>query len=501
MAIRLYRPLVVASVAFSVAGIGWSVVSRNNVVPPPKDFAKGFDSITTAQVTEWMNFLAGPETQGRGSGQPGFQKAADFMAARFKEYGLKPIGDDGTYFQNLPFTRSRLSPGSYLSMKSKKIQLSPASDIQSTVGAPFEATGELAVVRTNGRNASLASPEGLAGKIVLVFTDSPRSRVISQINTAGAKGVFTVTKDVLVNTWSVRRSVSSPATLTAPAPAPTRASGRISEAAAMRLIGASGAMPAEPAADQATMAVYSQTVELNLTPESEQIKVPNVVGLLEGSDPTLAHEHVGLGAHLDHLGVQNGRVYPGADDDASGNASLLAVLKAFHENPKKPRRSVLFMAFCGEEMGLVGSRYYADNPILPLSNMVAELQMDMVGRNEETSADKAEDNVNTMHLVGSKRISMELHNIILDLNKHVGFEFEYDQEDVYTRSDHYSFAAKGVPIAFVFSGFHPDYHQPTDTLDKINFEKIANAGRLFYLVASDLANRDARPKKDAVTGN
>ena len=500
MAIRLTRPLVVASVALSVAGASWAFVSFNNVVPAPKDYAKGFDSISVEQVKEWMEFLAGPETQGRGSGQPGFQKAADFMAARFKEYGLKPIGDDGTYFQNLPYTRSRLSPGSFIAMKAKKIELTPASDIQATVAAPFEASGELAVVRANGRNASLASPEALAGKIVIVFSDSPRSRVTGQINGAGAKGVFTVTKDVLVNTWSVRRSSNSAAALTSTPPAVTRASGRISEAAAMRLIGASGEMPAEPGADQATMAVYTTTIDMSLTPESEQIKVPNVVGLLEGSDPTLAAEHVGIGAHLDHLGVQNGRVYPGADDDASGNSSMLAVLKAFHDNPKKPRRSVLFMAFCGEEMGLVGSRYYADNPILPLNNMVAELQMDMVGRNEETSQDKPEDNVNTMHLVGSKRLSMELHNIIIDLNKHVGFEFEYDQEDVYTRSDHYSFAAKGVPVAFVFSGFHPDYHQPTDTLEKINYEKIANAGRLFYLVASELANRDARPKKDA-TGN
>lgn len=500
MAVRLRRSLISAGLVFSVAGIAWSLTNTVRTEPAPKDYAKGFSSITAEQVKEWMEFLAGPETQGRGTGQPGFYKAAEFMAGKFKEYGLKPIGDDGTYFQNVPFTRSRLSPDSYLEMPGKRIKLTPNGDITATAPSAFEATGGLAVVRVNGRNASLASPEGLSGKIVIMFSDNPRSRVTSQINQAGAKAVFTVTREKLVNTWSVRRSVSSPTGLTTPPPTVSRISGRITEDAAMKMISAAGAMPAEPAADQATMAVFTEEVKVNVNPETEQTKVPNVVGLLEGSDPTLAVEHVGLGAHLDHLGVQNGRVYPGADDDASGNASLLAVLKAFHDNPKKPRRSILFMAFCGEEMGLVGSRYYADNPILPLTNMVAELQMDMVGRNEETTQDKPEDNVNTMHLVGSKRISMELHNMIIDLNKHVGFEFEYDQEDVYTRSDHYSFAAKGVPIAFVFSGFHPDYHQPTDTLDKINFEKIANAGRLFYLVASELANRDARLKKDA-TGN
>ena len=135
--------------------------------------------------------------------------------------------------------------------------------------------------------------------------------------------------------------------------------------------------------------------------------------------------------------------------------------------------------------------------------MVAELQMDMVGRDsdgvqngDESRVDKREENVDTIRLVGSKRISTELDSTIQSMNKYVGFRFKYDAEDVYTRSDHYNFARKGIPIAFLFDGFHPDYHQPTDTIDKIDFPKLANAARLYYLTAMTIANQSLPPKKD-----
>jgi Zn-dependent M28 family amino/carboxypeptidase len=201
--------------------------------------------------------------------------------------------------------------------------------------------------------------------------------------------------------------------------------------------------------------------------------------------------------------VAGGQVYAGADDDGSGSTALLQVAKAFKDNGKKPKRSLLFMAFCGEEMGLIGSGYYADNPLFPHDKMIAELQMDMVGRNsvgpqngDRNRIDIEAENIDTIRLVGSKRISMDLHNTILDINKHVGFKFKYDGEDVYTRSDHYQFAKNGIPIAFLFSGFHPDYHQASDTIEKINFDKIANTAKLFYLTAAVLGDRVERPAKD-----
>ena len=155
----------------------------------------------------------------------------------------------------------------------------------------------------------------------------------------------------------------------------------------------------------------------------------------------------------------------------------------------------MVIAVCGEELGLLGSRYYVEHPIFPIEKTICELQMDMIGRNEENAKEKAADNLDTIHLVGSTRISKELHEHILAINeKHIGFKFEYDEEDVYTRSDHYNFAIKGIPIAFFFSGFHPDYHQATDDVEKINFDKIVSTARLVYLTAFTVADQTERLK-------
>ncbi|MBW7928849.1 MAG: M20/M25/M40 family metallo-hydrolase, partial [Fimbriimonadaceae bacterium] len=253
-------------------------------------------------------------------------------------------------------------------------------------------------------------------------------------------------------------------------------SGSITETALATLMAdekawSNGEKPYKESAAKATLTVKVQT---------ESVGIPNVVGLFEGSDPELKHEVVAIGCHLDHLGTRNGVMYPGADDDASGTTALIAVAKMLQANPVKPKRSILFIAFTGEEMGLNGSRWYSDNPLIPMEKTLALFQMDMVGRNEEKPNEKAEDNVDTIHLVGSKRISTGLHEHVLKINEHVNFQFEYDEEGVYTRSDHYNFARKGVPIAFFFSGFHPDYHQPTDTPDKINYDKVLNASKLAY---------------------
>jgi Zn-dependent M28 family amino/carboxypeptidase len=210
-----------------------------------------------------------------------------------------------------------------------------------------------------------------------------------------------------------------------------------------------------------------------------------------------------VGSHLDHLGTDGNTIWYGADDDGSGSTAVLAIAKAFSSNPIRPKRSVLFMTFCGEEMGLLGSAYYVQNPIIPLEKTQCLMQMDMVGRDsfgaqngDQKRIDKLEENHNTMRLVGSKRISQEYDDIIQEVNQHVGFVFKYDAEDVYTRSDHYNFARNGVPIAFQFCGFTPDYHQPTDTVDKINFDKIANAAKLCYLTLMKVGNMDGKLKRN-----
>jgi hypothetical protein len=244
----------------------------------------------------------------------------------------------------------------------------------------------------------------------------------------------------------------------------------------------------------------------------------NVVGIVEGSDAQLKKTFVAIGAHYDHLGYMQGlrydgmsgqcvgtdadRICNGADDDGSGTTALIGLARAFAQRPK-PKRSLVFVWHAGEELGLFGSRYFADSPPLAIgdiSNVVAQLNIDMIGRNKDNKASET----NTVYAVGADRISTELHNTLIDANaslpRPLSINFEMndpsDNERIYYRSDHFSYASKGIPIIFFFSGLHPDYHQVTDTVDKIDFDKIARIGQLVYEIGRRLANQDHPPFRD-----
>jgi hypothetical protein len=450
--------------------------------PPPAHLASGFNAIRTEDVKTWISYLAGPECAGRGTGQEGYQKAAEYVAARFKEFGLKPIGENGTYFQNVPFLRTEVDlVNSAIEIGGARLAFQDGVVLDGA-SADAEVEGELAFVR-----GGVTDPEALRGRIVLFDGEMSREVRTALMRTQAAM-VLTVVDAVAPAQPRVSAGGRPPRQ--------GRLSGRISRSAAERLATAAGINL--PNAEMGTTTVVTPAnVKVLLKVKTAEVGVPNVVGLLEGSDPVLKEEVVGIGAHLDHLGKQGEVIYYGADDDASGSTALIAVAKALASNPTRPKRSILFIAFCGEEMGLIGSRYYTDNPLIPNEKMICHLQMDMVGRNEESQVEPASENADTIHLVGSKRLSSELHSLVLAMNRYVNFRFEYDEEDVFSRSDHVNFHNKGIPIAFLFDGFHPDYHQPTDTIDKINLEKIVNAARLFYLVAYEAANRDAPFKKDS----
>lgn len=458
-------------------------------VDAPSHLRDGLSAIRTSDARTWLNYLAGPECMGRGTGQPGYQKAADYVAARFREFGLKPIGENGTYFQNLTFQKVTLDAAkSNITIEPTDRALMPSSGFAiDGLAADVNLKGSVMFVRAGTKEAQAPDASVFRDKIV-VLTAVDGAAITNQIARSGAAALLTVVPGTSVE--------SSERTLrpggSRPGRAPRTVRGRLTHAFATQLASLTGVDAGLVRASGETpfQAVDSaRTASMTLALETTEVKVPNVVAALEGSDPALKHEVVGIGSHLDHMGVQNGVVFWGADDDASGSTALLLVAKAFSQNPVKPKRTIVFMAFAAEEMGLLGAGHYATNPIYPLKDQVAHLQMDMVGRNEQTNTERAEDNIDTIHLVGSQRHSTQLHELCLEMNKYVGFKFEYDEEDVYTRSDHYQFASRGVPVAFVFSGFHPDYHQPTDTADKINFDKIANAAKLFYMVAHEAGTR------------
>ncbi len=235
--------------------------------------------------------------------------------------------------------------------------------------------------------------------------------------------------------------------------------------------------------------------------KKKYVQGENVLGFIEGTD--LKDEVLIITAHYDHLGKKESLIYNGADDNASGTAAILEIAEAFmlaKEQGKGPRRSVLIMPVSGEEKGLLGSKYYTDNPIYPLENTIANLNIDMIGR-----VDEFHENSDYVYLIGSDRLSTELHNISEEVNrKYFNLELDYtfnDKDDpnrYYYRSDHYNFAKNNIPVIFYFNGVHEDYHKPTDTIEKIDFKKIQKISRYIFLTAWELANRDERPKLDII---
>jgi Zn-dependent M28 family amino/carboxypeptidase len=228
----------------------------------------------------------------------------------------------------------------------------------------------------------------------------------------------------------------------------------------------------------------------------------NVLAYIKGSDKP--DEVIVISAHLDHIGIsRNGEINNGADDDGSGTVALIEIAKAFKAAVDKgfgPKRSILFLHVTGEEIGLYGSKYYAEvDPVFPLENTVADLNIDMIGRVDK----KHENQRNYLYLIGSDKLSKELHTISEAVNKkYFNMEFDYtfnddnDPNRFYYRSDHYNFAKNNIPVIFYFNGTHADYHRPTDTPDKIEYDLLETRSRLIFHTAWELANREERIKVD-----
>ena len=231
----------------------------------------------------------------------------------------------------------------------------------------------------------------------------------------------------------------------------------------------------------------------------------NVVAFLKGSEKP--DEILVISSHYDHVGIDDqGRIYNGADDDGSGTVGVLEIAEAFVEASKDgytPKRSILFLNVTGEEKGLIGSKFYTDNPIFPLENTVADLNIDMIGRIDPAH----EGNDNYVYLIGSDKLSTDLHKLSEEVNsKYINLDLDYKYNDendpnrFYYRSDHYNFAKNNIPIIFYFNGTHADYHKHTDTPDKIEYDLLAKRAKLVFLTAWEIANRDARLVVDKTEG-
>ena len=485
-------------------------------------------TITAEDLSEHLYILAADSMEGRETGKEGQRRAAAYIAAQFESAGLEPV--QGSYFQDVPLKVTQLK-GGILTWNGEKLLFKndwvpypgiEASDVSGEVvfagyGIQDEGWNDYADLDVRGRMVVVLSGEpGSAEKGYELTGTSEPSRWSSDRNakreladSLGASAVIVVTEEYEVLKsrlvpWLSRERMrldvdrkgegtDLPTLLVSPE----------------SLLRVSGWKSLDVVKKKWPKRKLKSTLwadgTLSIARKDEQIMASNVWGFLPGADSTLAEEVVVLTSHYDHVGVDaEGLIYNGADDDGSGTVSLLETVEAWtaaREAGAGPRRSILFMAFVGEEKGLLGSEWYSDHPAFPLDRHVCDLNMDMVGRFDEAHADDDR----YVYLIGSDKLSSELHEISEAVNaEHIGLALDYtfnapdDPNRFYYRSDHYNFAKHDIPVIFYFSGVHEDYHGPGDTPDKIRYPKMAEIGRLVFLTSWEVANRDAKLAVDQV---
>ncbi|HET7619245.1 MAG TPA: M28 family peptidase [Vicinamibacterales bacterium] len=545
--------------------------------------AGGAASITPDELKGWLSYIASDELEGRQVFTEGLGLAAGYIADHLKEWGVKPAGDDGTYFQEVKVlgvdATSRSSVTVTVNGRTKTFKDGEGVTFPENQGGKQTLT--LKGVEFVGYGLSVPGHDDLAGRDLegkaVVYLgacgpagDTPRrliaGRSRSAIELGHAAAVFGPPRAgrgdcdgtaPRANTPPARpvEGRGNPAAAgrgQQPAAAPARSFGRggtlgdfttvqrldtktppqITASDAFFEFLFSGADQAYTAlkakADERgalpAFSLKNASITINIDADYKVVQTRltrNVVGIIEGSDPALKDTYVLFGAHYDHIGYRQtpvtagrggfggGRERPtprpgdivnnGADDDGSGTVALMGIARAFALGPK-PKRSLMFVWHAGEEAGLYGSRYMADYPEVPLDKVSAQLNIDMIGRNRDDKASES----NTVYVVGSDRISTELHNVNEDANaslsKPMTLDYEFndpaDPESIYTRSDHYSYASKGIPIIFYTTGLHPDYHWLTDEVSKIEFPKLAHIAQLVYTTGTRVANLDHFPARD-----
>ncbi|HEX6617993.1 MAG TPA: M28 family peptidase [Gemmatimonadales bacterium] len=459
-------------------------------------------TITASDVAHHIGVIADDSMMGRDTPSRGLELTARYVADQFRRFGLKPAGDSGTWLQHYPIERRRLdAAGSRVTLRAHGTESVARFDrtalfVTGTIsGKPL--TGPTVVL--GGRlTANDVDSLALRDRMVLYTADLSRPsaealQVARAIRAAQPKAVILVS-DLPPSRFAARipASLSPRTTVNLGLERPPFV--EVSGTAVAPVLGAAKLNLAAIRAD--TAPVIRELPGLKITVELkdsvlQSLTAPNTVGILEGSDPVLRKEYLVYSAHMDHIGITPGQadsINNGADDDGSGTTGVIELAEAFSRPGGRPRRSIIFLTVSGEEKGLWGSRYFTEHTPVPVGQIVADINMDMIGRNwpdtivaigrEHSDLGATLDRVNRAH--------PELGMTAID--------DRWPEERFYFRSDHYNFARKGIPILFFFNGVHPDYHQVTDSPDKINSEKESRILKLLYYLGREIGDAPARPK-------
>jgi hypothetical protein len=508
---------------------------------------RGVDTISANQIKDYLTFIASDEMEGRDTPSRGLDTTAKFLALNLARWGLKPAGDTGSFFQRIDLRRDRADNGQ------TKVEINGRTLAAGTDYLPAGGSGDISgqlVFAGSGwfvKSKEIDSYKGVdpAGKIAVVFgipNAPPRGVTRADFGkqgegfmnpndyarSKGVVGLIYVPDFQYLANWQRNRQrimergstvVAKFQTATTSSPLPSVV---ISPEIANSLFAgerqsAAGIFNASYSSSGAALPepfLMSQTKQITISVASSTETVPtqNVVAVWEGSDPVLKNEYVALGAHYDHVGsgcpaVGSDTICNGADDDGSGTTALLSIAEALAKAPTQPKRSVLFVWHCGEEKGLWGSRYFTEYPTVPLNQIVAQINIDMIGRSKKPGDTNPRNRDLTgpdaVYLIGSTMMSTELGEIVNTVNKsflNLTLDTRYDDPKdpnrFFFRSDHYNYARKGIPIIFFFDGVHEDYHRAGDTADKIDYQKMEKITRTIYMTLWEIANRQLRLKVD-----
>jgi hypothetical protein len=527
--------------------------------------AGGTAAISPEKLKGWLYAYAADSMEGREAGTPGNVKATAWIAAQAQRIGLTPAGENGGWFQVLPLTQSQIQPGSAIEAAGRRIDAEkdmvlfgafPMFGFSGTLegsGIPTVYGGRI------GDKASGLTADQVAGKLIVFDpplnpAGKPMWQFWNQLDRGilgASRGALIVANDVMPG--QVMEYLRAPqATLVdegappTPPNAPFVAS--IDAATARTVLGA------DPASLKAGTAGQPVNASVRMIVGPAKAPARNVIAILPGSDPALKGQYVAVGAHNDHVGFSPpvdhdsvwaynnvirptgaeaqpraptmaeaariqalrdslGKIRPsypdsinnGADDDGSGTVAVLAVAEALAKANVKPKRSILFVWHTGEEKGLWGSAYFTDHPTVPRDSIVAQLNMDMVGRGKASDSTGAgPGGPNQLQLIGSRRLSTELGDLVEKVNTTGGHNFAFDYaldanghpSNIYCRSDHYMYARYGIPVTFFTTGVHQDYHMVTDEAEYIDYQKMTKVSRLIADITTQLANLDHAPVVD-----
>lgn len=471
-------------------------------------------TINSEDLKKHLYIIASAEMEGRETATEGQKNAAAYIEQQFRANGLQ-AGWNGSYQQQFPVYRDSLIKAN---LKVGDVELKKDTDFAVSYNSRSNvmlSAGELVFVGYGQSDSVRDDYKGVnaMGRMVIVMPGAPTP------GTKGKKSSVRVPELDELQQAAKKNGAAALLVVDSRFPrTPPPAKGAmyiedyrtesipntffISDSVAKMIMGAdySVARKLMKTGARVSKSYYTQ-VTIELEKYIERLESSNVLGMIEGTEKK--DEAIIITSHYDHMGKRDSVIFFGADDDGSGTVSILELAEAFSKAAAaghKPKRSILFMTVSGEEKGLWGSDYYASNPIIPMEKTSANINIDMIGRVE---SDRKADSLNYVYVVGDNRLSSELRTISEEANrKSVNFVLDYkfndpnDPQRIFYRSDHYNFAKNGVPAIFYFNGLHDDYHRPTDTPDKINYDLLAKRAQLIFYTAWEMANRDDMLKRD-----